>query len=248
MNIETTRKMWDKWGKVFMIGVAALIVSPVIFVVVKGLIGLAVAAFVGLIIVTFAPIVSMKFANWKVRGIVAEARENPIETLQNLLIAKKAAFQTFHKSVNDAVTAVKDFEVKCRQFSAQYPARAEEFQNQLAAMNNLVERKKAALRDAKLAIEQGEDKLQECKAYYDMAIAAQKANKAANLDTGDIYESLKADTAVESVLNNMSRAFAEIEVADALESPTSPMAIADDRRSSDFSTAFQTTNTVGVKR
>ena len=90
-----------------LIAVTGLVVSPVIFLAIKGLVGLVVAGVIGLAIVQFTPVVAMKFANWKVKGIVAEAKENPIETLTNLLMEKRQAYDQFYHSVEVASTAAK---------------------------------------------------------------------------------------------------------------------------------------------
>ena len=211
------KEKYARWAKIGLVGLAGLIVSPVIFLAIQGIIGLAIAAVAGLSIVTFAPWASMKFANWKVKAITAESKENPIETMVNLLAAKERAFKTFEANVTDAVTARDNFKAKCEQFAKKYPARAEDFTRQLANMSDLVERKKEALRDARNSLEMGHVKLDEMRAYWEMNQAAQAANLAAGMDTGDLYEKLKADTAADSVFSSMNRAFAQLEVAAALD-------------------------------
>jgi len=217
--VETNekRERIKKWATVGLIGVTGLLVAPVIFLAIKGLVGLAIAGVIGLAAVTFAPVISMKFANWKVKGIMHEAAENPIETMINLLAAKQAAFKEFQINVTTAVTARNNFKNKIEAFAVKYPARAQEFKTQLARMTDLVERKKRALSDAEAMLEEGQHKLDEMKAYWDMSQAAQAANKAAGMDTGDQFERLKADTAVDAVFESMNRAFAELEVAAALD-------------------------------
>lgn len=217
MNIADRKARIEKWAKIGLISAIGLLVSPIIFLTIKGLIGLAIAAVIGLTMVTFAPWVSMKFANWKVKAIVHEAGENPIETLTNLLIAKRQAFLTFQQNVVAAVTARDNFRDKVTAFSKKYPARAVEFQKKLENMTKLVELKKRALADAEQALEDGEHKLDEMKAYWEMSQAAQEAHAAAGMDTGDLYEKLKADTAVDAVYSSMNKAFAQLEVAASLE-------------------------------
>lgn len=219
MNTDNIRNKWDKYGKIALVGLGALVISPIIFMVVKGIVGLAIAGIVGLVVVNAAPVLSMKLANWKVKGIVSEAKENPIETMVNLLAEKKKAFDSFKIAVENAATAKKDFAQKCSQFSKKYPARAHEFEVQLAAMTQLVEKKVQALQDAKASIDLGYVKLDEMRAYWEMSQAAQEANAAAGMDTGDMYERLKADTAVDAVFESVNRAFAELEVAAALQEP-----------------------------
>ena len=217
MDIDTRRANVKKWATIGLVGLTGLIVAPVIFLAIKGLIGLVIAGVVGLGVVTFTPWVTMKFANWKVRAIMAEAKENPIETMVNLLSAKQIAFKEFQINVTTAVTARNNFKSKIEAFAVKYPARAPEFKTQLSRMTDLVERKKKALNDAEHMLEEGHNKLEEMKAYWEMSQAAQAANKAAGMDTGDQFERLKADTAVDAVFESMNRAFAELEVAASLD-------------------------------
>ena len=206
-----------KWGLVL---AGCAIISPVIFLAIKGMVGLAVAGVIGLVWVNLAPVLSMKLANLKIKGIVSEAQQNPIETLQNLLIEKHKAYVTFRDNVTTAATAAKDFASKVEELKRRYPNRAAEFNNQVNAINELIRRKYAALNDAKHSIEEGEEKLDEMKSVWEVSQAAQAANKAANMDINDAYAKLKADTAVDSVMTSMNRAFAELETAAAEAGPS----------------------------
>lgn len=217
MDINARKEKIKKWATVGLIGLAGLLVSPIIFLTIKGLIGLIIAALIGLTVITFAPVVAMKFANWRVKAIVGEAKQNPIETMTNLLIAKREAFERFKESVENAATARDTFKQKVKQFSEKYPSRAAEFQSQLERMTLLVERKKEALREARDSIEQAEGKLDEMKAYWDMSQEAQKANAASGMNTDDMFEKLKADTACDSVFESVNKAFAQLEIAASLE-------------------------------
>lgn len=217
MDITARKAKIQKWATIGLVGLAGLIVSPIVFLAIKGLVGLALAAVLGLAIVTFTPWVSMKFANWRVKAIMHEAGENPIETMINLLAAKREAFEVFKENVTNAVTARDNFKAKCTEFAKKYPSRADEFNQQLSNMTELVARKKQALADAQQSLEIGQHKLEEMKAYWDMSKAAQEANMAAGMDTGDLYEKLKADTAVDAVFDSMNKAFAQLEVAAALD-------------------------------
>jgi hypothetical protein len=221
-EIQLKREKVKKWLTIGLIALAGLIVSPIIFLAIKGLIGLAIAAVTGLAIVTFTPWISMKFANWKVKAIAHEAAQNPIETLTNLLMAKRQAWNEFKENVETAVAARATFKTKTEEFARRYPSRAPEFQAQLQNMTDLVERKKSALMEAKKSIELGEHKLEEMKAYWEMSQIAQAANAAAGMDTGDLYEKLKADTACDAVFESVNKAFAELEVEAALQITNQP--------------------------
>lgn len=207
-----------KWG----IGIiGAVIVSPIVYTaavsVISAAAAVAVAGVVGLAIIHGAPVVSMKFANWKIKGIVSEAQENPIETMVNLLANGQEAFATLKSNVIDSVTARDNFKTKAEQFAKKYPERAAEFNEKITMMNDRVEKKKQALNDAKRALDVGQDKLDEMRAYWDMSQALQAANKVVGLDNGDQFAKLKADTAVDAVFDSMNKAFAQMEVAASLD-------------------------------
>lgn len=231
MNIEeldAKKAKLKKWLTVGGIAAVGLIVSPIIFLSIQGLIGLAIAGAVGFTVVSFAPVFATVVTNAKYRALDAEkvrhiekiasaANANPIETLHALLIAKKAAFLEFKASVEQAVTARANFKTKVAKFKEKYPARATEFETQLARMTDLVERKKIALKDAQQTLADGDMKLEEMQAYYEMSKDAIEANRAAGMDTGDAFEKLKADTACDAVFESMNLAFAQLEVAAALD-------------------------------
>lgn len=227
-EIVAKRDKFNGWIKLAALAAVGLFVAPFIFVAIGGLVGLAIAAAVGFTLVQLTPWFALKIANWKYRLIDAEkighiqkvtsaAEQNPIETLTTLLIAKKQAYNVFKVSVTQAVTARSNFKDKVAKFKDKYPARASEFESQLARMTDLVERKKKALNEAQHSLEDGDNKLEEMKAYYDMSKDAIEANRAAGMDTGDAFEKLKADTACDAVFESMNLAFAQLEVAASLD-------------------------------
>lgn len=227
-EILAKRDKFSGWLKIAALGVVGLLVAPFIFLAIGGLVGLVIAAAVGFTVVQLAPWFALKIANWKyrlidaekvahIKGVTKAAEQNPIETLTALLMAKNEAFDTFKAAVEQAITARSSFKGKVEKFKSKYPARAAEFEAQLARMTDLVERKKKALAEAQQSLEDGAMKLEEMKAYYEMSKDAIEANRAAGMDTGDAFEKLKADTACDAVFDSMNAAFAQLEVAAALD-------------------------------
>lgn len=232
-QIEQKRDKLDRWLKIGACALVALVVAPVIMMIVKGIVGLAVAAALGVTLVTVAPWFTLKMANLRYRLVDAEkvahikkvaeaASENPIETLTALLASKNQAFDEFRKNVEVAISARATFKSKVQKFAEKYPARASEFNTQYERMSDLVERKKLALQEAKKSLEDGAMKLEEMKAYWSMSQDAIALNKAAGMDTGDAFERLKADTACDAVFDSMNTAFAQLEIAAALDVTEAP--------------------------
>lgn len=211
-------------------GLAALLVSPIIFFVIKGAIGLAVAAVVGLAIVNLAPWVSMKFANYRLRLVKAEAARNPVETLQNVFAErsqKKAVFKTQITAFRAKITG---FGEKIEGFKATYPRDAAKFENQLNAMKALLARREAKYKKVKSELENFELVIQRADALWQMGLAAAEMNEAAGAFDGDqMLERIKTETALDSVQDSVNLAFSEMESdlleGDDLEIADAPLAI-----------------------
>lgn len=212
-EIELKRQKMATWAKWSLGLLGAVVISPVIFLAVKGLVGLAIAGIVGLTIISFAPVLSMKFANWKIKGIKSEAATNPIETLQVQLIEKKEALLRFLNSINSFAAEVKGFEDKVEQFKREHPSEAAQFDEQLKAMIELLENRKLKYRRAREQVNFFEASIDRARAKWEMAQAAIRMNKLAGMQTGDEYEKIKVETAIDSVQTAMNTAFAELETA-----------------------------------
>lgn len=230
-EVDLKKTKLKGWLTALAILAVSFVVSPIIFLTIKGMVGLFVAGAIGFCVVSFAPVFATMISNLKYRALDAEkvshlkkvaeaASQNPIETLQNLLIMKRKAFTDFKLSVEQAASARDSFKEKVKKFKERYPERAQEFEAQLKKVADLVERKKVALRDAQQSLNDGDMKLEEMKAYYEMSKDAIEANRAAGMDTGDAFEKLKNDTACDAVFDTMNRAFAQLEIAATLEVET----------------------------
>jgi molybdopterin converting factor small subunit len=199
---------YAKWGLAL---IGAVIISPFIFLAVKGLVGLALAAVVGLAFINFAPMVAMKFANWKLQGIKTEAATNPIETLENVFVQKMQALDKFEGTITEFATKVKNLSDKVDTLRKQYPTEASKFEEHLSKMESVLNHRKRRYKEAKKALALFADEIKKAQVVWEVSQAAQLVTDAAGLDTGDVYERIKAETAVEAVQNSLNQAIAELE-------------------------------------
>ncbi len=198
-----------KWG---LAGLAALIVSPIIFLVIKGAIGLAVASIVGLAIVNFAPAVSMWFANQKLKAIKAEAARNPVETLQNVYAERLQKKNLFKQQITAFRAKVEGFAEKVQGFAESFPKDAPKFEQQLVAMRALLARRELKYKAVKSELEKFELVIQRADALWKMGLAAAEMNAAAGAFDGDqMMQRIKTETALESVTDSVNLAFSELE-------------------------------------
>jgi hypothetical protein len=199
-------------GKWALALIAAAIISPLVFLAIKGLIGLIIAGVLGLTIVNLSPWLSMKFANWKLKAIKNEAARNPVETLQNVYNQRQAQRQKFKDQITTFRAKVSGFADKVDGFKTQFPQDAPKFEQQLLQMQALLKRREAKYARVKSDLEKFAGVIQRADAIWQMGLAAAEMNAAAGVFDGEqMYERIKVETALDSVQDSMNMAFSEME-------------------------------------
>ena len=210
-ELNQKRKRLTKWTQIGLL-VVALIAAPIVFLLIKGIIGLAIAGILGLAVVSFAPVVSMKFANWKLQAIKAEAAKNPVETLQNVYNERLAQKSTFKEKITIFRAKTATFADKVEGFKERYPQDAAKFEQQLAQMRKLLSRREARYRKVSEDLEKFAGVIQRADAIWQMGLAAADMNAAAGeFDGEQMYERIKVETALDSIQDSMNLAFSEME-------------------------------------
>lgn len=208
-----------KWG---VIGVSCAVVAPMAWAAVTGIAGLLVAFGVGVIGWNAAPVIALKAANMKYRAIEAEkvdhivqvqtaAAENPIETLQLEYDNRVKSTARFAEGITDFRTEIKNYATQVKQFEQEYPEDSQAFRDQLAAMEANLKSREARYATVQAQLQTFDDTIKRMRAMWKMAIATQKMNKLAGMNTGDEFARIKTEAAVDSVLSNVNKAFAEME-------------------------------------
>jgi hypothetical protein len=209
-NSGNSKAKLIKWA-IIVAGVA--IAAPAALFILKGVLALAAAAFVGLGSIYLAPVVAMKFANQKVKMMVAEAQTNPIETLINQLDQKRQDAQRFADSITTFRTEVKNFEAKTTVFEKSYPDDAARFKSQLATMKQLLAFREGRYKQVQDELTNFAHAIDRAKAMWEMSQAAQQMNRIAGRQSSDTFEQIKTDAAVDSVMKSVNRAFSEMETS-----------------------------------
>jgi hypothetical protein len=197
---------------------AALLISPVIFLVVKGLVGLAIAGIVGLAIINFAPLVAMKFANWKLKGMKAEARENPIETRQNIAMQARQRIRDAETALTTFSTEVRNFTDQVKELSQSQPEDAADFEQQLANLKRLLQLKQEGLVAARAGADAFEKATERAARKWKVAQAAIRMQKLAGAAVDDALTRILAEESLDSVQTAMNQALSELDTAIAMSS------------------------------
>lgn len=212
-DTELKRKKFSRIVSIAIGAIAIAILAPAIMLLVKGIIGIAIAGTVALLIVNGAPVISMKLANWKVKAIVAEAKENPIETMVNIQQDRANKLVEAKKSIGDLQAAVMNFSDKVVGFKKQWPNEAAAFDMAVSNANRVLAKWKNDYSIAKAALEQYGLEIEKCKAINEMALEMAKLNKMAQVDSDQLMEKLKSDTAIDEVSKRMNSAMAQLETS-----------------------------------
>ena len=213
MNDELKKQRLMTFIKWSVVLVACAVVAPVAYLAILGIAGVMVAGAIGLVGINLAPVVAMKLANLKIKAIVNEAKTNPIETLYVQSHEKRQASEVFKQSITAFSTEIKNFADQTKLFKTDYPEDAERFEKQLAAMHKLLQFRESRYRQLQVELDNFDKAIARAQAMWNMSQAAQKMNKMAGMETGDPFEKIKADSAINSVMSSMNKAFAEMETA-----------------------------------
>src|SRR4051812_46457614 len=96
---EQRAKRLGSWVKVGSFVVLGLVVAPIVGLAIYGLMGIVVAALIGFTAIAVAPVVGMKLENAKLKALKAEARRNPVETLQSEFMRRQDLLEEKRTSI-----------------------------------------------------------------------------------------------------------------------------------------------------
>lgn len=190
-----------------------LVAAPIIAMAVYGILGIILAAVVLTLAVTFAPWFAMKCANWKLKSIKAEARESPVETLQNEYLRRSTLLEEQKIKVEQFCGQVKTFESKMEVFSQKYPREVPKFQDMLGKMQQLLQVRKDSWRRANLSVNQFADEIQKAQAIWEMSVVASDTADSAGMTDDDFFAKIKTETSIDTITENMNSAFAQLETS-----------------------------------
>lgn len=211
--MDKQKQKYQRIARIGLVAFAVIVAAPLITMLVQGLVGLAIAGVVGLSIISFTPVLSTQFAVWKIKGLKAVARANPVETLQTVYIEKKQALASFKSRIQTFNAEVKTFSDRVEQFKVTYPAEAATFVAHLDKMLQLLGLREAEYKKAQLALTKFEGEIQRADSIWKMSEAAAAVSKSAGFDADEVYAKIKTETAVEQVQLTLNKAFAQLDTA-----------------------------------
>ena len=212
-----------KWSLIAAVG---LIVAPLAFTLLTAVTALILSSFMASAAVALAPVTAMKLANWRMSGILSEARRNPLPTLENELISRKAALRQAHEHLRTSLAQVETFIGQAEDAARQYPDMAARWHERSVKAQALANARKRSYVQAGRAVDEFERVVERCRTEWKLVVAEAAMNSSLNATLGDPMAALRSRTAIEAVTDRMNEAFAGLEIALLQEDAVTSQAVA----------------------
>jgi chromosome segregation ATPase len=190
------------------------LLAPFLFMAVGGLVAAITFMVIGGAAMALAPAMSMKFANWRIKAIQAEARRNPIQTMTAVLIRRRQDLGKQNAKIDKYEAAVQLFQSKVKSLKRQFPDDQKGFEEQLEGMRKLLALRRERARDAKAQLDVFEAEIDKQKARYEVAMAAlQVERQSKNIDDQEVFDKIKINESFDAVELAVGESFAQLSSA-----------------------------------
>lgn len=213
-----TKKVWGLRAAVGAAAVGGLaMAAPIIWSAASAGAGLVVIGGIGVVLVgafQALPLLGQKWENKLLAARKAEARQNPIEQLQNFLMQKNESVVQFKKAVVSIGAQIKNMADMIDDRKRQKPGYdASKQERALASMRDAHQVLVKKHENAQKALVELSDLIDDKKFEWGFGQAGQMAIQSLNATSGqDLLDQMLADEAFDSVRNNFNQVFAELDM------------------------------------
>jgi hypothetical protein len=194
--------------------IGCAIIAPIMLLAIGGLAGLITFVTIGSTTLYFRPWFFMKLANWKLQSIKHEARQNPVETLENDYIDQAQKLNERLKRIGDLKGSIGVLESKIATFAKKYGPQDPDvlqMKDDLGKFNQLHANRVALWKEAKAELDRWSGAIERAKAKWEVSLAALDAGEMAGLTEDEILSKLKRDTSLDTIQATYSRALATLD-------------------------------------
>lgn len=201
---------------------ACVLVAPIVWTGVVGLVGGVVFVGLGYIATELAPVFARKVsdkkmqmmlaqANQHLAALKAEARKNPIETLQNLYREKQEALEAVKQKIHKFATKVNNYGLNVKKFTEDFPQDAAMFTQTHAEMTALLERRKAKWQEARDNLDKFAKEITRANAIWEMSQATAELREAAGDLEENFFQKVRKETALDAVQQSLAASMADLD-------------------------------------
>lgn len=213
-NLDPRARFWGnvaKWGLLLPLG---FVLAPFIWIAVDGLLGLIFGALViGAVWMLWRPVGSFA-ANMRLRLIKAEAKRNPVETLQEDLRKQAVALEDRKNAINHLKAKTLGLADKLSEIKAKWGTNGGDYQKLLGVHGQLVRLHEHRLKkwdEAHAKLGEWAREIERASDIWDAAQAAAAAQESSGLSEDDFFAKIKTETALDSIQTSFNTALASLD-------------------------------------
>jgi Skp family chaperone for outer membrane proteins len=210
--IEKTRNKYELVAKIAISSLAIVAIAPFIFLLIKGVLGLIAAIVIASTIIALTPAFSLTIANLGVSFLKFEASRNPVETLQNEYKERSLQLEKRKLDIENCTGKFKTFKDKVLELKKKYPEEATKFEEQMVALDSLLNIRKEKYKDAAKELKNFHDIVEKAQAIWEVTQALADTKSGVNR-TEEFFSEMKTKTALESVQSSLNHSFAALETS-----------------------------------
>jgi len=207
-----TQENFKKWSKIGLIGLAALVVAPVVFMIIKGIVGAAIALAVGGLVIALAPAVSQSLTTLKFKALGVVIDHSPVEALHQRAKERWEELENQQEMLKQQAASLESFRSKALRFIKQYPDEALTWQERLKGYENLFAMRVEMWKKARDSTQIFMQQVDKAEAIYEMAVEDQKIGKSFG-KSKDFMSVFKEKTAFEAIDKANNQAMADLKMA-----------------------------------
>lgn len=208
-----------KWGGAFAL---LVLLGPAILTgALAGIVGL-IAAVLGLVVVHWWPVISFKIANRAaeakiaeynrhIAAIKAEARKNPVETMQSVYIEQGRQLKERSEKIQKFATKVNKYGQKLSDLKKQFPNETATFDKVHQDMSELLRKRQQKWTDAKAKHDLSAHEIEKAQAFWEMGLATQDLRESAGDVEAEFFQRIRKETAMDAVQEQLASAMADLD-------------------------------------
>ncbi|MNK14230.1 hypothetical protein D3C87_323290 [compost metagenome] len=206
------QEKFKKYATLSLIGLAGLIVAPIIFLTIKGIVGLAIAGVLAMSIMTIAPAASQWFANMKFKTLEGVISYEPVLTLKTRAEERWTELGTQRDLLEQQAATLEEFTKKAKGFIKQFPEEAADWTERVKQYEQIFAYRVDLFKKAKGETEKFMVTIDKAEGIYEMAVLDAKMSKSFG-KARDFMSIFKEKTAFDAIDKANSKAIASLRMA-----------------------------------
>lgn len=217
-------KRWGNFAKYAALLVVCFFIAPYIWIAIGGLIGLLAAAAVLIGTWMIRPWVYAVAANARLKLVKAEARKNPVETLEEDLRRKTVALDDRKTNIEKLNAQIRTFGDKVDEILNRYGKTDGGYiklSRDLLDLKRIYKHRCEKWNEARVQLDRFAEEIDRAKMIWEAACAAADARETSGLTEDEFFAKLRTETAFDTIQNSYNQALASLDTA-LLDEPSTP--------------------------